>query len=113
MQHPRYLCLVRHTPPPEIYPLSLHAALPIFGRRPAEAREEAGHDRRVPRDRRSRVRIRSDPIDSGIARNLRSRGTRRSRSEEHTSELQSLTNLVCRLLLEKKNSKTVNCSSST
>src|SRR5438093_6641314 len=27
---------------------------------------------------------------------------RRERSEEHTSELQSLTNLVCRLLLEKK-----------
>src|SRR5438093_9009278 len=27
------------------------------------------------------------------------------RSEEHTSELQSLTNLVCRLLLEKKNSQ--------
>src|SRR5437016_11827563 len=27
---------------------------------------------------------------------------RRCRSEEHTSELQSLTNLVCRLLLEKK-----------
>src|SRR5262244_4333982 len=27
----------------------------------------------------------------------------RSRSEEHTSELQSLTKLVCRLLLEKKN----------
>src|SRR5258706_8607100 len=31
----------------------------------------------------------------------------RHRSEEHTSELQSLTNLVCRLLLEKKkNTKT-------
>src|SRR5262249_59615560 len=29
--------------------------------------------------------------------------TGRPRSEEHTSELQSLTNLVCRLLLEKKN----------
>src|SRR5438046_4804383 len=28
-----------------------------------------------------------------------------TRSEEHTSELQSLTNLVCRLLLEKKNGK--------
>src|SRR5438046_4072421 len=28
-----------------------------------------------------------------------------ARSEEHTSELQSLTNLVCRLLLEKKNPK--------
>src|SRR5437016_12337688 len=31
------------------------------------------------------------------------------RSEEHTSELQSLTNLVCRLLLEKKNKSTQNC----
>src|SRR5258706_3386676 len=31
------------------------------------------------------------------------------RSEEHTSELQSLTNLVCRLLLEKK--KTNKCAS--
>src|SRR5437016_10187198 len=31
--------------------------------------------------------------------------TRRFRSEEHTSELQSLTNLVCRLLLEKKKKK--------
>src|SRR5437016_4634691 len=30
------------------------------------------------------------------------------RSEEHTSELQSLTNLVCRLLLEKKKKKTNN-----
>src|SRR5258706_6557960 len=30
-----------------------------------------------------------------------------SRSEEHTSELQSLTNLVCRLLLEKKKNTTV------
>src|SRR5438093_9688463 len=30
----------------------------------------------------------------------------RQRSEEHTSELQSLTNLVCRLLLEKKKKKT-------
>src|SRR5437016_10265573 len=30
----------------------------------------------------------------------------RTRSEEHTSELQSLTKLVCRLLLEKKNKAT-------
>src|SRR5262249_59113407 len=33
---------------------------------------------------------------------LRPPGRSRERSEEHTSELQSLTNLVCRLLLEKK-----------
>src|SRR5438046_4608611 len=31
--------------------------------------------------------------------------SQRKRSEEHTSELQSLTNLVCRLLLEKKKNK--------
>src|SRR5437016_10037568 len=35
------------------------------------------------------------------------RSTKR-RSEEHTSELQSLTNLVCRLLLEKKKKKQKN-----
>src|SRR5688572_32420866 len=32
----------------------------------------------------------------------------RARSEEHTSELQSQSNLVCRLLLEKKKTKTNN-----
>src|SRR5437016_8062259 len=36
---------------------------------------------------------------------VRLRCAREGRSEEHTSELQSLTNLVCRLLLEKKNTK--------
>src|SRR5437016_7309971 len=35
-----------------------------------------------------------------------SRGRSTTRSEEHTSELQSLTNLVCRLLLENKNRDT-------
>src|SRR5205814_5914345 len=34
---------------------------------------------------------------------ITSRGSINSRSEEHTSELQSLRHLVCRLLLEKKN----------
>src|SRR2546425_2213048 len=48
--------------------------------------------------------------DPGAAAAARRRGTdRRSRSEEHTSELQSLAYLVCRLLLEKKkNWTTVN-----
>src|ERR1019366_10410097 len=32
-----------------------------------------------------------------------------ARSEEHTSELQSLTNLVCRLLLEKKSPPRIMC----
>src|SRR2546427_3152809 len=36
------------------------------------------------------------------SRNTRNTRRRRRRSEEHTSELQSQSNLVCRLLLEKK-----------
>src|SRR5260370_10028909 len=38
----------------------------------------------------------------------RTRGAVRDRSEEHTSELQSHLNLVCRLLLEKKKNKQSN-----
>src|SRR5256885_12603062 len=65
----------------EIYTLSLHDALPIS----------------VPRHRG----LRRGP-GSRQRRLLRSAG----RSEEHTSELQSPCNLVCRLLLEKKNTIT-------
>src|SRR5688500_20018172 len=68
------------TAPTEIYTLSLHDALPICGGR---------HRDRSARDHGS-------PVD--VAR----RGVRLPRSEEHTSELQSPCNLVCRLLLEKK-----------
>src|SRR5437016_11303841 len=62
--------------------------------------------------RTSCPRHRSKPeLSSGVKncwkglRNSRPPLARRKRSEEHTSELQSLTNLVCRLLLEKKNKK--------
>src|SRR5690606_42015225 len=49
-----------------------------------------------------------DPPRHALRRDLLRRGRRqrsggRARSEEHTSELQSRENLVCRLLLEKKN----------
>src|SRR5437016_14628425 len=42
--------------------------------------------------------------DTGLLRHIGERAVA-PRSEEHTSELQSLTNLVCRLLLEKKKKK--------
>src|SRR5256886_16533429 len=41
----------------------------------------------------------------GISANDTPRTVRHARSEEHTSELQSQSNLVCRLLLEKKKTK--------
>src|SRR5438046_8068881 len=43
--------------------------------------------------------------DEGLGLLLCSCEALQARSEEHTSELQSLTNLVCRLLLEKKKKK--------
>src|SRR5699024_11444565 len=47
------------------------------------------------------------PADFG--RTIRRAGNRRRRSEEHTSELQSRFDLVCRLLLEKKKNKKATC----
>src|SRR6266849_9040601 len=52
-----------------------------------------------------RSRAKGRPLSAAavrrLARNVRA-GTRAPRSEEHTSELQSRVDLVCRLLLEKK-----------
>src|SRR5687767_15346597 len=60
--------------------------------------------------RRSGLRERSDGAriccSSAASRSADVLNTRRLRSEEHTSELQSLAYLVCRLLLEKKKNQT-------
>src|SRR2546425_8607483 len=80
----------------EIYTLSLHDALPIYTRHRAGAAAPsaapAGGERPARRRR------------PGRGRRSSRRGSRAAprRSEEHTSELQSLAYLVCRLLLEKK-----------
>src|SRR5690349_24116599 len=56
------------------------------------------------------------PVGLALANDLLRRGIRcrliDSRSEEHTSELQSRRDLVCRLLLEKKKKKTINTTTS-
>src|SRR2546430_3977983 len=90
----RQYCLPRHrfffffndTATTEIYTLSLHDALPIF---PCQ---------HVGRGLPPPTRFRDCGTCPESARLLR------LRSEEHTSELQSQSNLVCRLLLEKKKS---------
>src|SRR5206468_10924088 len=78
-----------HPAPTEIYTLSLHDALPIC---------------QGPRSRAVGAERRAHP---GIRRHRPRHGEGRPaavgrRSEEHTSELQSRSDLVCRLLLEKK-----------
>src|SRR5438093_8842037 len=54
-----------------------------------------------------RVELTIDRLRVGEVGERHDAGETRLRSEEHTSELQSLTNLVCRLLLEKKKKRIV------
>src|SRR5690606_42119283 len=94
-------------PATAIIRISLHGALPIAqartGRR-TSAREGASAD--PPRDGVAQHAVAgARPHEATVVpprpSNDEVRGARRS--EEHTSELQSRENLVCRLLLEKKN----------
>src|SRR2546430_11457392 len=74
----------------EIYTLSLHDALPILvERRPIRLNGPSAKDGIVKHAFHA-VAVTSVLCDA------------QERSEEHTSELQSQSNLVCRLLLEKK-----------
>src|SRR3712207_8004364 len=75
----------------EIYTLSLHDALPISHHIPRSPPGTAPAPRPAHGGR-------------GPAAGSRGRPSRCPRSEEHTSELQSRQYLVCRLLLEKKQS---------
>src|SRR2546426_8592597 len=68
----------------EIYTLSLHDALPIYRDEAAVALAEAG------------------ALPDVAVEHFFAQLDELGRSEEHTSELQSPCNLVCRLLLEKK-----------
>src|SRR5947207_4099785 len=93
------------TPTTQIYTLSLHDALPISER--PRCRVPPVHDL-VPGHREPGhlnlgvVLVRPEPVrvvERLLVAEHRPRGVR---SEEHTSELQSHSDLVCRLLLEKK-----------
>src|SRR2546430_12101817 len=85
----------------EIYTLSLHDALPILphghGRRTG-----LGDGRNFRQQRAALVEQHGERAQLAFLRE-RDRVALAERSEEHTSELQSQSNLVCRLLLEKKN----------
>src|SRR2546427_13250479 len=80
----------------EIYTLSLHDALPIccFESLPLELWLRCQNIRSSWNGSLTRI----------TSQSLR-KGSPGERSEEHTSELQSQSNLVCRLLLEKKKKK--------
>src|SRR5438309_6405303 len=88
-----FLFFFNDTATPEIYTLSLHDALPICTSRGSTAPAPVPCWHPECRSRRSR--------------RIPCAGSAGTRSEEHTSELQSQFHLVCRLLLEKKKKKQV------
>src|SRR3712207_7754090 len=92
----RFFFFFNDTATTEIYTLSLHDALPIS--QTVTLREAQPVTLRGPAQTASR---------RGPARTMSLRGPSHAmtRSEEHTSELQSRQYLVCRLLLEKKKKK--------
>src|SRR5438132_2028190 len=89
------LCYFNHPATSEIYTLSLHDALPIS--RCCSTKSPDWPTGSAPRGA-SRM-----PSPCPFRSKARISSRRRGRSEEHTSELQSHSDLVCRLLLEKKN----------
>src|SRR5207249_12247401 len=102
--------LLTHPHPTDIYTLSLHDALPIWNAEYQGEFEEARtllamphSDFHIPHSGPMRIGrigyINCYPVYGAIDRGLISPP---GRSEEHTSELQSRFDLVCRLLLEKK-----------
>src|SRR5260370_32746733 len=88
----------------EIYTLSLHDALPISRRR--ETRQGAIVPRAI-------WAVGLSDRAAGIRSAMVVAGRSILRSEEHTSELQSHLNLVCRLLLEKKKITLINSQPKT
>src|SRR5690606_40316743 len=107
-----YLFLFHHSATTDIYTLSLHDALPIY-------LQKIGRDKKAYSPAYAcyedpylyLLKLKEIGIEDASIYNyfikiesetLNRDGFKVSRSEEHTSELQSRENLVCRLLLEKK-----------
>src|SRR5437016_11371520 len=86
--------MIRRPPISTLFPYTT-----LFRSEPAKGGGHLGH---LPG---GRSHVPGGECTQDLARRLGAAGDRRS--EEHTSELQSLTNLVCRLLLEKKNNTNV------
>src|SRR5207249_7750054 len=106
-----YLLVFTHAPTTDLSTLSLHDALPIFGGAEIELGSRPELERYAGTTIGLGIRpehVREAGDDSGGAR-LRGEAllveALGARSEEHTSELQSRFDLVCRLLLEKKKTR--------
>src|SRR5690606_42086134 len=93
----------RRPPGSPLFPYTTLFRSPLRPWWPGGAEDGGGRLRRHGRRQEDRAVQRRRPEQAGRRRQHRAPVDRRTqRSEEHTSELQSRENLVCRLLLEKK-----------
>src|SRR5256885_11876741 len=99
-RHLYFIFFFNDTATTEIYTLSLHDALPICRRR--KPRRCSARFLRSARLQPSDI-LKARPTVWYSESSCGNNSVVECRSEEHTSELQSPCNLVCRLLLEKKN----------
>src|SRR5438093_9399425 len=85
--------MIRRPPRPTLFPYTtLFRSLAEIDRAKTTFFSNVSHEFRTP------LTLLLGPVEDLLSK----AASRLDRSEEHTSELQSLTNLVCRLLLEKK-----------
>src|SRR5256885_9849435 len=100
-----FFLMIRRPPRSTLFPYTTLFRSPLCA---ARARVRAGPSRGGRGAAGARDAARQRDRGQARARRRKGRDGRRHRSEEHTSELQSPCNIVCRLLLEK-NKKNVIC----
>src|SRR5688572_32716186 len=96
--------MIRRPPRSTLFPYTTLFRSGRAGRCPREA--AGGHDLGPPRIADARANPAAERISRRLHASAACQAIGRRRSEEHTAELQSQSNLVCRLLLEKKKKKT-------
>src|SRR2546427_8819213 len=99
--------MIRRPPRSTLFPYTTLFRSEIGGPDPRAREVRPRHERRIIAGQRREQHVALHLLREGMDRDqgvhaLELRAGRKHRSEEHTSELQSQSNLVCRLLLEKK-----------
>src|SRR2546425_3845509 len=102
--------MIRRPPRSTLFPYTTLFRSHLLQRK-LHGRDHAGNDHVVdllhldPGEIEQGAQLQAILVAGAILLRLESEGLAQDRSEEHTSELQSLAYLVCRLLLEKKKTK--------
>src|SRR5437588_4811364 len=98
--------MIRRPPRSTLFPYTTLFRSPRASRLGARQTSKAGNDLRLAGQPAGERQLGEDDEVAALSRRLTHEADHLGRSEEHTSELQSHSDLVCRLLLEKKKTQT-------